>query len=218
MMRQSAIDKSSELAAPELAALKSFLQSAGLTGAHLEIGTAAGGTLKEMMLAYESPRPRFIAVDTFRYFPDQRSIVEDNLRSAGIHLADVELRASSSDAALHAAVEAGEHFDFVFIDANHEARHVIRDLRWAELLTEGGALCLHDYSPRFPGVIWAVDRFLRNNRNYRRVGLTHSLLTLQKTAPSRGREISRFDIFVADVISQFHRLRRSLRKRLGRPV
>ena len=217
-MRQSAIDMSSELAVAELAALKSFLQSAGLKGAHLEIGTAAGGTLKELMLAYERPRPRFVAVDTFRYFPGQRDIVETNLRSAGIDLAEVELRALSSDTALQAAAKAGEVFDFVFIDANHEARHVIRDLRWAELLADGGALCLHDYSPRFPGVVWAVERFLRNNRNYRRVGLTRSLMTLQKIAPGRSREISSFDIFSGDVISQVHRLRRSLNKRLGRPI
>jgi predicted O-methyltransferase YrrM len=217
-MRQSAIDMSSELAADELAALKSFLQSAGLKGAHLEIGTAAGGTLKEMMLAYERPRPRFVAVDTFRYFPRQREIVETNLRSAGIDLAEVELRASNSDEALLAATEAGERFDLIFIDANHEARHVIRDLRWAALLSEGGALCLHDYSPRFPGVVWAVERFLRNNSNYRRVGLTVSLTILKKIAPSGGREIGGFDILIGDVLSQVHRLRRSVRKRLGRPV
>jgi predicted O-methyltransferase YrrM len=217
-MRQSAVDMSSELAATELAALKSFLQSAHLKGRHLEIGTAAGGTLKELMLAYERPRPRFIAVDTFRYFPNQREIVESNLKSAGLELAEVELRARSSEQALRAAIDAGERFDLIFIDANHEARHVIRDLRWAALLSEGGALCLHDYSPRFPGVVWAVGRFLGRNGNYRRVGLTDSLLILQKFSPDTDRIVGAFDTLIADVLSQVHRLRRSLRKRLGRPV
>src|ERR1044071_179693 len=182
-MRQSAIDMSSELAVAELAALKSFLRSAGLNGTHVEIGTAAGGTLKELMQAYERPRPRFIAVDTFRYFPNQREIVESNLKSAGIDLTDVELRAMSSEQALRVAIDAGERFDLIFIDANHEARHVIRDLRWAALLTEGGALCLHDYSPRFSGVVWAVGRFLGRNRNYQRVSLSESLLILRTVSP-----------------------------------
>ena len=214
-MRQSALDMSSELAAAELAALRSFLQSIGLRGTHLEIGTAAGGTLKELMLAYERPRPRFVAVDTFRYFPKQREIVETNLKSAGIDLAEVELRPMSSEAALRAAVDAGERFDFIFIDANHEARHVIRDLRWAALLSAGGALCLHDYSPRFPGLVWAVDRFLNRNRNYERVSLSLSLLILKKISPDTDRLVGAFDTLIADVLSQVHRLRRSIRKRLG---
>jgi predicted O-methyltransferase YrrM len=217
-MRQSALDMSSELSAEELAALRSFLGSAGLKGVHIEIGTAAGGTLKELILAYERPRPRFVAVDTFQYFPNQRTIVETNLKSAGIDLSEAELRALNSEDAFHAAAEAGERFDFIFIDANHEARHVIRDLRWAELLSEGGALCLHDYSPRFPGVVWAVERFLSGNHNYRRVGLTGSLMILQKIAPGRSRVVGGADTLLADVLSQVHRLRRSVRKRLGRAV
>jgi predicted O-methyltransferase YrrM len=217
-MRQSALDMSSELAADELAALKSFLASANLGGAHLEIGTAAGGTLKELMLCYVPPRPRFIVVDSFRYFPDQKAVVQANLRSAGIDLSEVELRASKSEEALRGALEAGERFAFVFIDANHQARHVIRDLRWAELLTVGGALCLHDYSPRFPGVVWALDRFLRNNANYRRVTLCNSLIIVQKTSQGAGPEVGSFDIAVGEVLTQVHRFSRSINKRLGRPV
>ena len=217
-MRQSALDMSSELAPGEMAALRSFLADAGLQGTHLEIGTAAGGTLKELVLAYRRPRPRFVAVDTFRYFPDQRTLVESNLKSAGIDLSEVELRALSSEQALRAAVDAGERFDFIFIDANHEARHVIRDLRWAALLSEGGALCLHDYSPRFPGVVWAVGRFLSRNRNYRRVSLSGSLLILQKVSPDTDRLVGAFDTLTGDLLSQMHRLRRSIQKRLGRAV
>ena len=215
-MRQSAINMQSELTAEEMAGLKSFLSSAGLTGTHLEIGTAAGGTLKEMMLCYGRPRPRFVAIDTFAYFPRQREIVETNLTSAGIDLAEAELRAMPSETALRAATESGEQFAFIFIDANHQARHVIRDLRWARLLAVNGALCLHDYGPKFPGVVWAVERFLRNNRNYRRVGLAGSIITLQKTAQSPGGEVSSVDLFFGDVLSQIHRLRRSIQKRLGR--
>jgi predicted O-methyltransferase YrrM len=159
-----------------------------------------------------------VVVDSFRYFPDQKEIVEANLRSAGIDPSEVELRASTSEEALRCAREAGEQFTFVFIDANHQARHVIRDLRWAELLAVGGALCLHDYSARFPGVVWALDRFLRKNRNYRRATLCNSLVILQKTRQSTDEEIGAFDIAIAEVLTQVHRFSRSIRKRLGQPA
>lgn len=213
-MRQSALDLSSELAAAELAALRDLLRSARLSGAHLEIGTAAGGTLKEMMLCYAPPRPRFVVVDTFTYFPDQKAIVERNLRSAGIDPAEVDFRASSSDAALSAA--ADERFDFILIDANHDARHVMRDLRWSSRLNPGGYLCLHDYAPKFPGVIWATERFLGNNANFRRVSLTGSLAVIQKMTEGAWEEVGVLDVLLGDLISPMHRLARSIRKRIGR--
>jgi predicted O-methyltransferase YrrM len=215
-MRQSALDMSSELSAEELAGLKTLLGPAGLSGPHLEVGTAAGGTLKELMLCYSPPRPRFVVVDPFRYFPDQRRIVEANLRSAGLDPAEADLREAFSGDALVAAGAAGERYDFIFIDANHEARHVIRDLQWARLLSPGGYLCLHDYQPNFPGVIWAVDRFLRRNGNYRRTAQHGSLIVIEKLAEGRGDEVGAVDRLLGDMLSQSHRLRRSVRKRLDK--
>jgi predicted O-methyltransferase YrrM len=214
-MRQSALSMQSELQPAELEALRGLLASAQLRGAHLEVGTAAGGTLKELLLCYAPPRPRFVVVDSFRYFPRQKEIVADNLRSAGIDPNDVDLRVLDSERALAAATAAGEQFDFILIDANHQARHVISDLRWAKLLRPGGYLCLHDYGPKFPGVTWATDRFLRNNRNYRRVSLTVSLLVIQKSEMSRRDEVGTTDLVFGKLLTPLHKLRRSIRKRLG---
>jgi predicted O-methyltransferase YrrM len=211
-MRPSALDMTSELSAAELAALRSLLGRAGLRGAHLEVGTAAGGTLREMMLCYARPRPRFVAVDPFRYFPDQKAIVLRNLASTGIGPAEAELRQSDSDAALRAATAAGERFEFILIDANHGARHVIRDLRWADLLSPGGYLCLHDYG-RFPGVTWAANRFLRRNSNVRWIALEDSLVVIQKIADAPGRGVGAIDILLGEFLSLIHRLSRSLKKR-----
>ena len=47
-------------------AITALLRAADLKGPHLEIGTAAGKTLKAMMLAYnEGSRPPFVVVDPF---------------------------------------------------------------------------------------------------------------------------------------------------------
>ncbi len=214
-MRPSAVSIQSELHPAELAALQALLKSAQLSGAHLEVGTAAGGTLRELLLCYPPPRPRFVVVDSFRYFPRQKEIVADNLRSAGIDPDDVEMRAVNSDSALAAAAAAGEQFDFILIDANHQARHVISDLRWAKLLRPGGYLCLHDYGPKFPGVMWAADRFLQNNRNYGRVSLSVSLLVIQKNEMSRRDEVGMADLVLGKILTPLQKLRRSIGKRLG---
>ncbi len=139
----------------------------------------------------------------------------DNLRSAGLDPADVDMRAMDSESALAAASAAGEQFDFILIDANHQARHVISDLRWAKLLRPGGYLCLHDYGPKFPGVMWATDRFLANNPNYRRVSLTVSLVVIQKSEMSRRDEVGSIDLVLGKLLTPLHKLRRSVRKRLG---
>jgi hypothetical protein len=214
-MRQSALSMESELQPAELAALQALLKSAQLRGAHLEVGTAAGGTLKELLLCYAPPRPRFVVVDSFRYFPRQKEIVADNLRSAGLEPADVDMRAMDSESALAAATAAAEQFDFILIDANHQARHVISDLRWAKLLRPGGYLCLHDYGPKFPGVMWAADRFLANNPNYRRVSLTASLVVIQKSEMSRWDEVGAADLVLGKLLTPLHKLARSIRKRMG---
>jgi SAM-dependent methyltransferase len=214
-MRQSATSMESELQPAELAALQALLRSAQSRGRHLEVGTAAGGTLKELLLCYPPPRPRFVVVDSFRYFPDQKEIVADNLRNAGLDPADVDMRAMDSESALAAATAAGEQFDFILIDANHQARHVISDLRWAKLLRPGGYLCLHDYGPRFPGVIWATDRFLANNPNYRRVSLTLSLMVIQKSETSARDEVGAIDLVLGKLLTPLHKLAHSIRKRIG---
>ena len=107
-MRASAVTWASEISDSELARLTALLKSERLSGPHLEIGTAAGGTLKEMMRCYpDSRRPKFVVVDPMTYFDDQLRIVRDNLSSAGLAPDDVEFRLSKSWPAFLAAAVAG---------------------------------------------------------------------------------------------------------------
>jgi hypothetical protein len=86
-----------EVSERELAARKALLKTRGLKGPHLEIGTAAGGTLKELMRCYaDAERPRFVVVDPMRYFPDQPAIVRKNLASAGLDPKQVDFRIARS--------------------------------------------------------------------------------------------------------------------------
>jgi predicted O-methyltransferase YrrM len=180
-------------------------------GTHLEIGTAAGGTLCAMLKAFPATaRPRFAVVDTMRYFPRQLEVVKQNLTQHGFDPEQIDIRITKSEVAFRRAEEARETFDFVLIDGSHKIRAVMSDLKWTRLVTVGGLVCLHDYSTRFLGVKMAVDRFLSRNPTYERIGLSGSLLGLRKVAMATQPEISRGDEFYASVLDLLLRLRTKL--------
>jgi predicted O-methyltransferase YrrM len=166
-----AIRTESECTEPELDALVRAMLACNPKGRRLEIGTAAGGALKRMMLAYPArERPPFVVVDPMTYFPGQRETVEANLASAGLDPAAVEFRVETSASALAKALRVGERFDFILIDGNHALRAATGDLRWTRLLSPNGVVCLHDYEQAdhiaIPGVKLALDAFLAKRRNY----------------------------------------------------
>ncbi|PAW89313.1 MAG: hypothetical protein B9S33_03195 [Pedosphaera sp. Tous-C6FEB] len=180
MVRSTAVTLAPEMTAAALAELCRLVRTRAWPGGHLEIGTAAGGTLCELMAATPH-QPPFVVVDPMTYFPDQRRIVERNLAGHGLALERVSIREMRSQDAYQQARQRGERFDFMLVDGAHKFRHVLADLRWANLLTVGGVLTLHDYDLNTPGVIHAADDFLARNRNYCRQGLTDSLLIIEKT-------------------------------------
>lgn len=54
-------------------------------------------------------------------------------------------------------------FDAVFIDASHTYEDTRDDiLFWAPLVKRGGLLAGDDYAPEFPGVVRAVDEYVRS--------------------------------------------------------
>lgn len=217
MTRESATTLAPEVSAAELVALKAAMVSAGLTGWHLEIGTAAGGTLRELMRAYPAAsRPRFVVVDPMTYFAEQPSIVRRNLASAGIDPGEVDFRMSKSWPAFHAAARAAEKYSFIFVDGSHKAHRVMQDICWARLLVAGGLICFHDYSPRMPGVVFAVDRLMARCANYRVADRCETLLVLQKTAAAGApREVGSADLLKAWVVGIGHQLAAGARKRMG---
>ena len=216
-MRACATTLASELADDELVALTSLLRTEKLKGTHVELGTAAGGTLVEMLKAYPAgERPRFVVVDTMQYFPDQLALVRKNLESNGLDPAQVEFRVARSGDAYEALTRKPEDLAFILIDANHKLKYVTQDLRWARFLKPGGILCLHDYCAGSEGVIIAVDRFLKRNKNYQRLQLTNRLLIIRKIAATDSAEISGTDMTFAKAVTPILQLKKSITKRLQR--
>lgn len=205
------------MSAGELAALQRWVQGAGGKGRHLEIGTAAGGTLCFLMRCFgDGERPAFSVVDTMSYFPDQLALVRRNLAQHGLDAARVDFRVMSSGEAFVRAERSGDRFSFILVDASHKIRHVMADLRWMRLLEPGGLACFHDYAPRFPGVTRPVDRFLRRNPHFQRVELAGTLLCIRKEREAKRPEVSLMDRVWAHCWSPLLQAQQSLGKRLKR--
>lgn len=193
-MRRCATSLEGEMTKAEHAFLFGILRREKFEGPHLEIGTAAGGTLCAMMRCFEdATRPQFVVVDRMTYFPNQMEAVELNLRRHGLDPAKVDFRIATSTAAFLDATERGDTFDFILLDGGHKILNVMADLRWTRLLNVGGMICLHDYVPKFPGVKLSVDRFLEGHSHFQIVGQADSLIALQKVSAGARPEVSRLD-------------------------
>jgi hypothetical protein len=200
----------------ELAGLKAWLESADTSEQFLEVGTAAGGTLCFMMNCFEvDVCPEFAVVDTMAYFDSQLDIVKCNLAQNGLDERRVDFRVMSSDSAFARAEAEGERFDFILVDASHKIRHVMADLRWLRLLNVGGLACFHDYTARFKGVRWPIDRFLHRNPQFSRVGLSGSLLCIRRDTTSAQPEVTSCDRVWALLWSPILQLDLSLQKRFN---
>jgi predicted O-methyltransferase YrrM len=214
-MRASASTLASEVSDNELEALTKALRSRPLRGTHLEIGTAAGGTLKELMRAYpDGERPRFAVVDPMTYFPNQIEIVRRNLAESGLDPSSVDFRVGFSWPAFQKAEKENERFSFIFVDGSHKIHHVTEDLAWTRLLEPGGLVCFHDYCDKFPGVMQPVDRFLARHPNYRIITRAETLLIVEKTAASASPEIGGWERFRAKGVNVTHQFKTSIRKRM----
>jgi predicted O-methyltransferase YrrM len=190
-MRRCATTLEAEMSPAEHEFLLELLQNEKLSGQHLEIGTAAGGTLCQMMHCFEDQhRPKFVVVDPMRYFPDQLPSVRRNLDRHGLNSQEVDFRVHTSADAFAASAARQESFDFMLIDGCHKILSVMTDLRWTRLLTVGGIVCLHDYCWKHKGVLLAVNRFLASHPNYEAIGCVDSLLALRKKSPSRIAEVT----------------------------
>ena len=205
-----------EMSGEELEALRNWMpQNEGVQSRYLEVGTAAGGTLCFMMNCFsDAERPEFVVVDTMRYFPQQFEIVKRNLADNGLTSARIDFRVMTSSDALTFAEKNRERFDFILVDASHKIRHVMGDLRWMRLLRAGGMACLHDYTSRFKGVCLPVDRFLKRNQHFKRIGLVGSLLCIHKKTDGLCPEVSMTDRLWSYLLSPLLQLDSSVRKRL----
>ena len=216
MVRESSVYLASECSPAERRLLTRLLSDNSLVDRHLEIGTAAGGTLKELIGAYAArpQRPTFVVIDPLTYFENQLEKICQNLSSAGIAPESVLFWKGTSQDFLGRERSADGRFDFVFIDGDHRHFPVMLDLQWADLLNVGGFICLHDRREKFPGVGWAIDRFLGACPEFVFVEQVDSLVVLRKVRDRQAPCVTAADLRSARWAQVWSKFGRSIRKRL----
>jgi len=211
-MRKCALTGSPEIDEAALNRIISYLKERSFSGTHLEIGTAAGGTLKRMMLAYDAHRrPKFMVIDPMTYFPDQFETVKSNLLEAGIDPQEIIFHVTKSSIAFKDILRSGEKFDFIFIDGAHKIKQVWQDLRFNNMLNTGGILCVDDYVD-VPQVQIPVDRFLTKNLGYKKIALENRTLFIEKVTPIKNK-VDVFGTCAMPFINLFFQWRQSYLKR-----
>ena len=219
-MRACATTLAPEMTPTERNALRDALAVHELNKTHLEIGTAAGGTLCDILVHYRDnlhrDPPPFIVIDPMSYFPDQHATVRTNLERNGLDPSHPQFIQSTSAQAFQQMEADPPVLDFILVDGNHKIHYVMEDLMWSRHLQTGGLLCLHDCGPHFPGVQLNARRFLRKYPNYEVHTHAESLLILKKNSPSQQHEVSRTDQLWAKCLAPMLQLKASLKKRLAK--
>ncbi len=218
-MRKSYSTLEPEISVLEIASIHKALSLAKLKGIHLEIGTAAGGTLCNLISFYKKTQnfsPEFWVIDTFTYFRDQFDIVSQNLANHNIDTQEITFHKCKSSEAFHGFLNKEVQFDFILIDGSHKIKYVTQDLRWTRFLNQGGLLCLHDFSTHHPGVYLSVRRFLKNYPNFQVKSHVESMLILEKKYKSPTLEITSADLIWSIAMSPLLQLKKSCTKRIKR--
>lgn len=220
-MRQCATTLESEISSAEMNSLFEVLGGKNFQCTHLEIGTAAGGTLCQLNSFYDKNTdnpPPFMVIDPLKYFPNQFETVCQNLENHKIDPERIKFLRSSSKEAFSSVRSNPPELDFILVDGNHKIRYVTEDLRWARFLRVGGILCAHDYTPSHPGVLVSLNRFLKKHKNYKIISHVDTLLIIEKNevTPSGVLEISFWDRMWATVRAPWFQVKVSLNKRVKR--
>jgi predicted O-methyltransferase YrrM/tetratricopeptide (TPR) repeat protein len=121
----------------------------------LEIGTYAGTSLIEMLQLY--PEAKGVAIDTWKNYDEDgiaifnnmeenrtENIFYENIRIAGL-VDRVKAIKGDSVGKLCELIEAGQQFDFIYVDGSHKCLDCYTDmiLAW-QLLRKGGVLAVDD--------------------------------------------------------------------------
>lgn len=154
--------------------LTSIIRSEGFK-TFVEVGAKEGRT--SGFVLEQCPDCYVIAMDPWQKRPEQAdkecgetyeewdfpAIKKEFMRNVRAHKSRIVFYKNKS--ADVAPLIQDESQDIVFIDAAHDYDSVLEDIRlWLPKVRKGGILSGHDYQPRFPSVVRAVDESFGKER------------------------------------------------------
>ncbi|MCW3126042.1 MAG: hypothetical protein JWO03_1700 [Bacteroidetes bacterium] len=111
-------------------------------------------------------------------FTEVKRDFEKNLKALGLY-DRIKLYPKISELAFEEiSVNHGKSFQVAFIDGGHDEASVLADLKYSDLILNGGIIAFHDYHDiRYPDVKKTVDRWSLNNSS--RIKKFSSIGTIQ---------------------------------------
>jgi hypothetical protein len=137
-----------------------------LAGVGAEVGSREGMYARKLL---KNKRiTQLFVIDPFAPYQDEGCWTTYQQQSRYLLAADLILYRDMARVAriFLPSTEAAKQFkpgelDFVYIDANHSYESVKEDVAtWFPKVKPGGILGGHDYEPKFPGVVKAVNEFV----------------------------------------------------------
>ncbi len=216
MVRKCSYTLESEMTGEEVNEILRCIGKYKPNGLHIEIGTAAGGTICSILKYYKFVlnfnQPKFIVVDPLSYFENQYEVICQNFKNNQLTLENVFFEKKTSNQAFR-SLKITE-IAFLLIDGNHKLKNIVKDLRYTRFLNRNGLLIIHDYCISFPGVKIAMDTFIKRYSNYEVVSNVNTLLVLRKKSITNVKEIKILDIFLSNIFSFILQTFVSIKKRI----
>lgn len=139
-------------------------------GLIVEIGSGRGGSISTLGLS--NPEARLINIDKFSSYDEETAYgvskdyqgfkYEDFRKNVYPFNLNLQTIQKWSDEAIDDIED--ESVDLLFIDGNHSYLNCKNDIvNYMPKVKKGGVLAIHDYHPRFPGVIGAVQEIFGND-------------------------------------------------------
>lgn len=208
----------SECSRNEINLLGATLGVAPTDGSIVEVGTATAGTLIHLIKKSKQTRrnDNFIVIDTMNYIPNQLQVVMDSLVKYTDNIKSIKIwPGTSSDFLKICKYSTDLRISLLFIDADHKARPLFKDMALLNYVLPGGYICIHDYQNKFNGVVWIVQRLLRHNKQHLTfVELSDSLIVIKKIGSNKISGLSKIDWAITYLMQPILRLQRSYFKRM----
>ena len=219
-MRACALTGESEIRSEALEMLIETLNAESAGASFMEIGTAAGGTLCRLLndwklARYSQAADKSWVVDPMNYFPDQRQIVETNIKDRGIDPGIVTFFQMTSAEAYKNKFQDVEPLDFLLIDGSHKVKYVAQDARWISKVKNNGLIAFDDFGCGFDGVDWVVNYFRKKeNSHYQEIFCFDGLIVFRKKQALGSSCFPLSRVLFAHILHPIFQLIASCRKRL----
>lgn len=150
------------------------------TGLIVEIGTYYGRSARFFSLA--NPKVKVVTIDIVK---NPGGAGHPRHPEGGLFIAEEVLSGGNIFQVVGESGKIAKGFnwkiDLLFIDDGHTREAAWRDIKsWTPFVKPEGYVVFHDYCPRHPGVIKAVDEWMENNKEFTKVTSENLLYVVRR--------------------------------------